>query len=193
MRHQSILKFSLNKTQVRLVVRVVSPYPWGGFLRSFSITPIYRFYLLHCCLSLILNRVGLLGFKYPWIITFMNVKIRSIELCTALDKYTSFQWELAQMSILSSPVQFFAMCLVWRGPTGALKLLQAIFVGTKWGTFLHQFSLTVFCGCSALAVQSVWFFFLDFDCYTYIYTVYCRSKLSNPCLLNSVLLNLYWE
>lgn len=46
-----------------------------------------------------------------------------LEPSTALDKCASFQGELAQMSILSSPVQAFATCLVWRGRAEALQLL----------------------------------------------------------------------
>lgn len=45
-----------------------------------------------------------------------------LESCTALGK-CSFQWELAQMSTLSSPVKVIATCFIWSGPTGALHVL----------------------------------------------------------------------
>lgn len=138
---------------------------------------VYKLCLLHCCLfwSLIgwdylaLNNLGSL---HLW----MSRLEALLEPCTALGK-CSFQWELGQMSSLSSPVQVIATCFIWSGPTGALHVLQAVSVGMKWGTFLHPVSLNMFYGCSALAVQG---FFSGF------WLVYCfknsRSKLSNPCL-----------
>lgn len=83
MRYWSKLELSLNKMEVRLAVRRVSAYPCL-FLRSFCITLYFYssqftgYVWSTAVFFLILNRVGLPGFKQSWIITFMNVKIRSI-------------------------------------------------------------------------------------------------------------------
>lgn len=173
------------------MVRVVSAYPCGVFLRYFSITPIYRFYLLHCCLSLILNRVGLLGFKHSWIITFMNVKIRSITWTL----YSSRQVYFLPVGTCSN-VNFIFSCpgfcimLGLERPYRSTSIASGHFCWHKMGNFspsvfphcvLWLFSF----GCSKWGV---------FSGFWLLYCVKnCRSKLSNPCLLNSVLLNSYWE
>jgi len=46
-----------------------------------------------------------------------------LEPCTALGKCSSFQWEVVQISSLSSPVQVIATWFIWSGPTGALHVL----------------------------------------------------------------------
>lgn len=78
------------------------------------------------------------------------------------------------MSSLSSPIQVFAPHLVWSVPTGARGVLQAIPVGTNWGSSLNAVSQYVLwvlsIVCSAFLV--IFFFsFMDFDRYIVLRTV----------------------
>lgn len=112
-----------------------------------------------------------------------------LELCTTLDKCTSFQWGLVQMSILSSPVQVFAMCLTKHG-----EALQKHFICFFVGQNAERFSI-IFPSLCLVGIQ-LWLFKVrgrDSGFWLFYCAKNCRSKLSNSCLLNSVLLNPYWE
>lgn len=93
------------------------------------------------------------------------------------------------MSILSSPVQVFAMCLTKHG-----EALQMHFNCFSVGQNGELFSI-LFPSLFLVDIQ-LWVFkvqgggpgFWLFYC-----AKNCRSILSNSCLLNSVLLNPYWE
>lgn len=112
--------------------------------------------LLHCCLSLILNRVGLLGFKRSWFITFMNVKIRNITLTLYSSRlYTEgvllFNGNLLKYQFYLLLTGFLQPACFGEAPQKHFNCFRPFLMAQN---FLHPFFLALFSSYSALTVQS---------------------------------------
>lgn len=169
--------------EIKLVVRAVSVHPWQDFLRYFSITPI-------CVCSIAVSLWSLIEWDYLALnilrshnLWMLRLEVL-LELSTALDKCTSFQWELAQLSILSSRVQVFAIWLVWRGPTEDFNCFRPSLLAQNGELFSILFPSLCLVGIQ------LWLFKVGGECSGFWLLYYgknCRPKLSHLCSLESIL------